>query len=145
MKNKKILIFMAMLFVLFLIIPSFSLADSFNPIDNPGDFKPGELDEGDVTAITSKASPIYNTIVVVGIVVSVITLMIIGIKYMVGSVEQKAEYKKTMIPYIIGIVLLLSVSTILGIVNGLVTDAVTEKDVSSTVTEEYVPEIMKSK
>ena len=32
--------------------------------------------------------------------------MVIGIKYMMGSAEEKAEYKKTMIPYLIGAVLL---------------------------------------
>ena len=33
-------------------------------------------------------------------------LMVLGIKYMMGSAEEKAEYKKTMIPYLIGAVLL---------------------------------------
>lgn len=135
MKNKKILIFMLILFVLFLMIPSFSLATIvFNPIENPGSFQPVPLNETDVNIVTNKASGIYSVIVVIGVVVSVISLMIIGIKYMVGSVEQKAEYKKTMIPYIIGIVLLLSISTILGVVNEITKDV---------VIEEYVPEIMK--
>ena len=34
--------------------------------------------------------------------VSVITLVVLGIKYMVGSIEERAEYKKSMIPYLIG-------------------------------------------
>ncbi|MEI3401230.1 MAG: hypothetical protein V8R51_02250 [Clostridia bacterium] len=40
----------------------------------------------------------------VGIVLSVVILIILGIKYMMGSAEEKAEYKKTMIPYLIGAV-----------------------------------------
>ena len=32
--------------------------------------------------------------------------MIIGIKYMLGSVEEKAQYKKSLLPYIIGAVIL---------------------------------------
>ena len=35
---------------------------------------------------------------------------------MIGSVEEKAEYKKSMIPYIIGVFLLLATSTIVGII-----------------------------
>lgn len=32
--------------------------------------------------------------------------MIIGIKYMTGSLEEKANYKKTMVPYLVGCVIL---------------------------------------
>lgn len=32
--------------------------------------------------------------------------MILGIKYMLGSTEQKATYKKSMLPYLVGAVLL---------------------------------------
>ena len=48
----------------------------------------------------------------VGIVVAVITLLILGIKYMMGSASEKAEYKKTMILYVVGITLLLGASAI---------------------------------
>ena len=42
--------------------------------------------------------------------------MILGIKYMIGSVEEKAEYKKTMMPYIIGTTILFAASTIVSII-----------------------------
>ena len=58
---------------------------------------------------------IYNAMTTIGIVVSVIVLIIIGIKYMMGSVEEKAEYKKTMIPYIVGAFLVGSSSVIISI------------------------------
>ena len=38
--------------------------------------------------------------------------MIIGIKYMLGSVEEKSEYKKTMIPYLIGAAIVFSGTTL---------------------------------
>ena len=44
----------------------------------------------------------------IGIILAVIILIILGIKYMVGSIEQKAEYKKTMMPYIIGCLFLVA-------------------------------------
>ena len=52
----------------------------------------------------------------VGVVVSVIVIMILGIKYMMGSAQEKAEYKKTMIPYLVGAVLLFGATTIAGAV-----------------------------
>lgn len=45
---------------------------------------------------------ILGIIQIVGTILSVVMLMAIGIKYMMGSVEEKAEYKKTLKPYIIG-------------------------------------------
>ena len=52
----------------------------------------------------------------VGVVLAVIILMVLGIKYMLGSVEERAEYKKTMIPYLIGAVLIFAASAIAGMV-----------------------------
>lgn len=51
-------------------------------------------------------SSIAGIIQVVGIITSVIVLMVLGIKYMMGSAEEKAEYKKTFIPYIVGAIIL---------------------------------------
>ena len=47
---------------------------------------------------------------VVGIIISVVVIMILGIKYMMGSAEEKAEYKKTFVPYLIGALLLFGAS-----------------------------------
>ena len=37
------------------------------------------------------------------------TLTVIGIKYMLGSVEEKAQHKKTMIPFIIGVIMIVAI------------------------------------
>ena len=52
--------------------------------------------------IKDKTGIIFEAIRNVGVVLSVVMLMIIGIKYMLGSAEAKADYKKTLIPYLIG-------------------------------------------
>lgn len=51
-----------------------------------------------------------------GTVVSVIVLIAIGIKYMIGSVEEKATYKQTLLPYVIGAVFVFGITTILPII-----------------------------
>ena len=48
---------------------------------------------------------IYNILLTIGIVVAVISGIIIGIKYMLGSVEEKADVKGLLIPYIAGCVI----------------------------------------
>ena len=50
----------------------------------------------------SKIGKLLAVLKYVGVVISVVILIIIGIKYMLGSVEEKADYKKTMMPYIYG-------------------------------------------
>ena len=57
----------------------------------------------------------------IGSIVSVAALILIGIKYILGSVEEKAEYKKTLKPYLIGAVMVFAITNLLGIIQGIVT------------------------
>ena len=70
----------------------------------------------DTSKITTLGANIVNIIQVVGIVISIIVLLVIGIKYIIGSAEQKAEYKKTMIPYIVGALLIFAATSIVKVV-----------------------------
>jgi len=51
---------------------------------------------------------VINIVRTVGTVAAVVTLIILGVKYMMGSAEEKAEYKKTLMPYVLGAVLVLA-------------------------------------
>lgn len=56
----------------------------------------GDIDgakAGDTTKVTNIGGKIINIIQVVGIVVAIAVVLIIGIKYMTGSVEQKQNTK----------------------------------------------------
>ena len=68
--------------------------------------------EGNSSTLVSKANNIMGLIRNVAIIASVIILMILGVKYMLGSVEEKADYKKSFMPLIIGIILVVSATTI---------------------------------
>lgn len=85
-------------------------AGLINPLDNPNSWRPDT--PNDDTEFTNRASTILSVINIVGVVCSVVVLVIIGIKYMLGSIEEKAEYKKAMQPYIIGIILLATCTTV---------------------------------
>ncbi len=69
-----------------------------------------------VGAITDLGGKIIGVVRTVGVLVAVVILLILGIKYMMGSAEEKADYKKSMIPYIVGAILVFAASTIAGIV-----------------------------
>ncbi len=80
---------------------------------------PGEMkgdSSVDTTGISGIGNKIITIITTIGIVVSVIVLVVLGIKYMMGSAEEKAEYKKTLMPYVIGAGLVFAASSIAQIV-----------------------------
>lgn len=83
---------------------------------NPGNFEPPALTDEDTKDIMSKGATIVSVIRVIGIIVTVVSLMLMGIKYMTGSIEEKADYKKSMIPYIIGVFIFFALTQLLGVV-----------------------------
>ncbi len=78
----------------------------------------------DTATGASKLQDIGNAIIgairAIGTIVSVAIFAVLGIKYMTGSVEERAEYKKTMVPYLIGALLLFGITSLLGIIVNVV-------------------------
>lgn len=64
------------------------------------------------TEMQELSETIYNVLLIIGIIVAVIIGMIIGIKFMTGSVEEKAKVKETLIPYIAGCIVVFGAFTI---------------------------------
>ena len=62
------------------------------------------------------AGNIVSIITTIGIIVAIIVLLVLGIKYMMGSAAEKAEYKKTMIPYVVGAALIFAASALAQVV-----------------------------
>ena len=83
----------------------------------------GNVQTNDLTKVGNN---IVTIIQVVGIVIAVIVLLVIGIKYMMGSSSEKAEYKKTMIPYIVGAVLIFAGTSLVRVIYSLSTSVSTK-------------------
>ena len=73
----------------------------FNPTNPP-----------ETTNLENVGANIVDIVTTIGIIAAVVVLLVLGIKYMMGSASEKAEYKKTMIPYLIGAVLIFGASAI---------------------------------
>ena len=69
-----------------------------------GDVTIPEGKAGDTNEIAKKAANIVATLRNIAAIVAVVIIAILGIKYMLGSVEEKAEYKKSFMPLIVGVV-----------------------------------------
>ena len=54
-------------------------------------------------------------------VISVVMIAVLGVKYMLGSSEEKAEYKKSLVPLLVGAVLVFGAAAIAKIVVNLAT------------------------
>ena len=78
------------------------------------------------TEIANVGKSIVGILQTVGIILSVIVLIILGIKYMMGSASEKAEYKKTMIPYIVGAVLIFAGTSLVRVIYSLSTSVSTK-------------------
>lgn len=84
----------------------------------PGNVTPQATSADD--DIQNYGGKILGAVTTAGIVLSVIILSVLGIKYMLGSAEEKAEYKKTLMPYLIGAALIFGASTVANIVYNFV-------------------------
>ncbi len=68
----------------------------------------GEDSKVSANNLQSFSAIFYNILLTIGVACVVITGMVIGIKYMIGSVEEKANYKQMLWPYLIGSIVTLS-------------------------------------
>ena len=113
-RNRMVKIFSAIL-VISMVLFTANMVFASDPFDN---IKPNYTGTEGVTNI---GNTIIGIVTVVGMVASVLVLVVLGIKYMMGSAEEKAEYKKTMIPYLIGAILVFAASAIAGIIRSIAT------------------------
>lgn len=78
--------------ILFGIISQLSVCNATQIIDaSTGIYDPDEI--GEEKELTNKAGVIASAIRNVGIILIVITIMVIGIKFIIGSSEEKADFK----------------------------------------------------
>ena len=80
-------------------------------------YKPDEV--GDETQLVDKISIIAVVIRNVGIAIAVIALMIIGIRNMLASAEEKSIIKQSLPGYLVGIVLVVSISLLPSIIEAI--------------------------
>ena len=112
---KNVLTILIIVLIVLTCIPTFTFADdefdpeAYNPDKNPLEYK----DRQKIGQVTGNILGYVRTF---GIILSVIILSIIGLKYIFCSLEEKANYKENMIPYVVGCFLLASATTIPSII-----------------------------
>lgn len=109
---KKYIISILTIMLLIMLVTSITYkvqALGMEALTNPDAYKQSS---GDNSGLIPIANIIVWIVRAVGTAISALMLTIIGIKYITGSVEEKAEYKQTMWPYVLGAILLFAGSSV---------------------------------
>lgn len=112
--NKKMkIIFTIMLTVVLLSIVTsvFAAGEALDPSEFEPDYSSGKTE--DIMTITNKIMGLIRN---VSVIIGVIILMVIGVKFMLGSAEEKAEYKKSLMPLVVGIVIVMAATSIMSLI-----------------------------
>ena len=123
MNTKKILIKIGIILTIFIIM--FNLNTSYasdisNIFTGADDFiNAGNGNGVNATALNNTSNLVYKILVVLGISVAVIMSGILGIRFMMGSTEEKAQVKEQLIPFIIGCIVVFGAFSIWSIVVNL--------------------------
>lgn len=105
----KIITIILTIFLLINYIPTLSKATSIvdnvfkdgkSFLDTPADSNITEKVNENTIIETSKS--IYNILLTIGIIVAAIIILVLGIQFMTGSIEQKVKVKEMLIPFIVG-------------------------------------------
>ena len=76
-----------------------------------------------VDKLKDKVGIILSIIRTLGIIISVVTLAAIALKIMFGSIEEKAKYKETLVPWIVGAFMVFSMTTIPDMIYDITSDS----------------------
>ncbi len=116
--KRSISIIILALIIIIQVLPVYagvSLEDELGSLEN---YKPSTTTLS--ASFKTKLGVVFGYINIIGVVLSVVILTAMGIKYMLASVEEKAEYKKSMVPYLWGTLILFSGSFLPQFIYGLV-------------------------
>ncbi len=121
-KSSKILIIIILFFIMGFIPINGYTANTASPSTTTdkseilGDLSEYAKKQKVSTKFSDMVGVILGVVQVIGSLIAVIWLIILGVKYMMGSVEERADYKKTLIPYILGALMIFGISNLLNIV-----------------------------
>lgn len=120
MNTKKILIKIGIILTIFIIMLNLNTSyasDISNIFTGADDFiNAGNGNGVNATALNNTSNLVYKILVVLGISVAVIMSGILGIRFMMGSTEEKAQVKEQLIPFIIGCIVVFGAFSIWSIV-----------------------------
>ena len=110
-KTLKIAMTIAMIMAIVFTFSNIVFADSTaeNVI---GGIQPGLNKAGNYSGLQNMASRVISLIQVASIILAVILIAVFGFKFIMGSANEKADYQKSFIPLIVGLVVVFAATSI---------------------------------
>lgn len=107
-KSKKVLIILIIFILSVITIPQIVLGTT------PVEMFSSQIKVSGTAAeeVKDVGGKVVGMVQVIGTMVSVGMLGVLGVKYSLGSAEERAEYKKTLFPYFIGSILIFGASNL---------------------------------
>lgn len=104
--------------IIFFMFPLRVYADTIDETFNGADsfVSEGKYYNIDSSKLSNTSRFLYNTLLAIGLVISVISGLFLGIKYMTSAANEKAEVKELFVPYIISCCVIFGAFTIWKIV-----------------------------
>ena len=95
------------------VLPSFAITAKIGQVSTGAQ---SAIEGSETNKLAEVGGKIVGILQVLGMVIAIVVLLILGIKYMTGSAEEKAEYKKTMVPYAVGAVIVFVATTLVNVI-----------------------------
>lgn len=116
-KSVKIISALLVAIMLIITIAPYALAADSSSIISKIDTE-GKKPVSDAEGVIKIAGNVVAWIRTLAAIAAVVIISILGIKYMIGSTEERAEYKKSFMPLIIGIVVVVAAAQIATMIFG---------------------------
>lgn len=110
MKTKILLIILMLVINVMFLNINVVQADGISDVISGGDsFLQAGVSQGtsiDTDKLQDTSNMIYNILLILGMCIAVIVSAILGIKFMIGSTEEKAQVKDALIPFVVGCIVI---------------------------------------
>jgi len=129
MKTKMLKILATILMVMFVVcsMSTFAFAGDINPSNVANDIKASMPSDGKaVEGLKSIAGQILGLVQIASAVMAVVLVAMFGFKFILGSANEKADYQKSFIPLIVGVIVVFAASSIARLIFGLISEPTTD-------------------
>lgn len=111
---KYVLVVLIFISLFLLWIPNTVNAEGFFSIIKEGSefINKGNKEVIAASKIKETSDYIYNTLLGIGIVLAIVVGMALGIKFIIGSIDEQAKIKEALVPYIISCIIIFGAFTI---------------------------------
>lgn len=111
MKTKTLKIIATILMAIFTVCAVSQVTLAASASDIAGGIKP-DTDSVSAEPLQKMASKILGLIQIASVIFAVVLIAIFGFKFIMGSANEKADYQKSFIPLIVGVVVVFAASSI---------------------------------